>query len=156
MEKGHVDKSAGYTPSSVCFTSVNTRPYLSSTHWVIFPHHLQKMFVYPCQWSFWSYRVKKDFFPEDRRLFMLEPTRYFAGSWMSLWPVMSGCELLLICREEECNVLTILMSSPIVIFVVLLNNRISGIKTYLRSQHSSVLRSRALMMIDLDRLWFSD
>lgn len=71
---------------------------------------------------------------------------------MSLWPVMSGCELLLICREEECNVLTILMSSPIVIFVVLLNNRISGIKTYLRSQHSSVLRSRALMMIDLDRL----
>lgn len=44
-------------------------------------------------------------------------------------------------KEEECNVLTILMSSPIVIFAVLLNNRISGMKTYLRIQPSRVLRS---------------
>lgn len=54
-------------------------------------------------------------------------------------------------KEEEDNVLTFLMSSPIVIFVILLNNRIYGIKIYLRIQHSSVLRARAPMMMDLYR-----
>ena len=37
-------QSVGYTASRIYFTSVNIHPYLTSTYWMIFPHHLQKMF----------------------------------------------------------------------------------------------------------------
>ena len=94
----------------------------------------------------------KDLSPEDRRLWMWEPTTHFPGSGVV---AVAGDERMLASsdrKEEQCDVLIFLMSSPIVIFAVLLNNRISGIKTYLRIQQSTVLRSQAPAMMDLCRL----
>lgn len=91
---------------------------------------------------------KKTKLPPHRRLFMLEPTRYFSGSYT----VASASDERMLTssdtQKKEYNVLTILMSSPIIIFVVLLNNRISGIKIYLRIQHSELfLDPRAPVMM---------
>ena len=86
---------------------------------------------------------------------MLELTKYFAGPGIV---ALASDERMLASSDtqEEYNVLTFLMSSPIVIFVVHLNNRISGIRIYLRIQHSSVQRAGVPMTMDLYRLRFSD
>ena len=85
-------QSVGYTASRIYFTSVNIHPYLTSTYWMIFPHHLQKMF---CMSSSLSEAVewKKKLFPPQRTedyLCWSQPDISQAPI-LSLQPVMNGC-----------------------------------------------------------------
>lgn len=75
-------QSVRYTASRIYFTSVNAHPYLTSTYWMIFPPHLQReRFVLTSVTLSEAVEWKKQKLPPHRRLFMLEPTRYFSGSY---------------------------------------------------------------------------